>query len=241
MPPSRRPAARTGRAGRTGRTAGGARNAHPAPPARRGRRTAAEAARTRARILDRAEALFARRGYRGVSVRALAAAAGVRPFTVQHHFGSKAGLYEAVLCRWDPELMARIEPLLAAGGPAEDRIRRALDALFGFFLERRDWVTLNVRAALGEDLPRGVAREDRAWARFAAAGLRRIGIAPGPGWDPRLLFITLEGMLSHHALATARYRHLFGRDLAAPRLRARTRAHLERVVLTLLTGKGGRS
>ena len=41
--------------------------------------------RTRARILRSAERLFARKGYRGVSLRDLARQCGVRMFTIQHH------------------------------------------------------------------------------------------------------------------------------------------------------------
>src|SRR5262249_19635066 len=55
---------------------------------RPGRRSQAESTRTRARLLDRAERLFARKGYRGMSLRELARACGVAPFTIQHHFGS---------------------------------------------------------------------------------------------------------------------------------------------------------
>lgn len=46
---------------------------------------------TRARIRDAALALFGEQGF-GVGVRAIAAAAGVSPGLVNHHFGSKDGL-----------------------------------------------------------------------------------------------------------------------------------------------------
>ncbi len=58
--------------------------------------------------MDRAERLFARKGHRGVSLRDLASAAGVRPFTIQHHFGSKLGLYQAVLSHWHGEVLAQL-------------------------------------------------------------------------------------------------------------------------------------
>lgn len=50
----------------------------------------------RAVIRDRALALFAERGPDAVSVREIAAAAGVSPGLVVHHYGSKQGLREAV-------------------------------------------------------------------------------------------------------------------------------------------------
>jgi AcrR family transcriptional regulator len=50
----------------------------------------------RAVIRDEALRLFARHGPEAVSLRRVAAAAGVSPALVAHHFGSRAGLREAV-------------------------------------------------------------------------------------------------------------------------------------------------
>lgn len=50
----------------------------------------------KARIREQALVLFAERGTDRVTVRAVAAAAGVSPGLVMHHFGSKAGLRAAV-------------------------------------------------------------------------------------------------------------------------------------------------
>ncbi len=56
-------------------------------------------ARTARRVLDAAEALFARQGYDGTSLREIAAAAGIREPGLYNHFASKQALYEAVLDR----------------------------------------------------------------------------------------------------------------------------------------------
>lgn len=50
---------------------------------------------TRARIRDAAMAEFAAKGYRGATMRGIAAAAGVSLGLVQHHFGTKDGLRAA--------------------------------------------------------------------------------------------------------------------------------------------------
>ncbi len=55
---------------------------------------------TRAQILDAAEALFAERGFAGTSMRGVAVAAGTSQALLHHHFGTKAGLYEAVKQRF---------------------------------------------------------------------------------------------------------------------------------------------
>jgi len=199
----------------------------------RGRRTRAESEQTRRRILDRAERLFARKGYRGVSVREISAACGVRPFTLQHHFGSKLDLYREVFFRWDDEVLRRVSGALAAGGPFPALVGLVVDELFDFFLTKRDWVAVAARAALGEGLPPGVLPEDLGWVRFMQTAMRRRRVA-GQRLDPRLLLITVEGVLNNHVLSSARYRALFGRDVTDPRLNARTRRHLKQVLLALV-------
>ncbi len=52
---------------------------------------------TRDRLLDHATQLFSRKGYDGVSTRDISKAAGTTLPSIAHHFGSKEGLYKAVL------------------------------------------------------------------------------------------------------------------------------------------------
>ncbi|WFS63306.1 CerR family C-terminal domain-containing protein [Pseudodesulfovibrio thermohalotolerans] len=52
---------------------------------------------TRATLIYTGARLFAQNGYNGVSMRTLAAEAGVNLATVSYHFGGKAGLYEAII------------------------------------------------------------------------------------------------------------------------------------------------
>ena len=198
-----------------------------------GRRSQAEAEQTRARLLDAAEGLFARRGYQGTSLRAVAAAVGVRPFTVQHHFGSKRGLYEAVVGRWDQQLMESVSRLGADLDPLE-ALDGIVDAVFDFFLGHRDWVAVTAWAALGDGPPGGVRLQDRTWVEFMQKALAESGLAGS--LDPGLLFITMEGILNHHVLSRAHYEHLCGSDVTNPKLCAETREHLKRVMKSILTG-----
>jgi AcrR family transcriptional regulator len=57
----------------------------------------AQGEETRATLLRTGARLFAQNGYNGVSMRTLAAEAGVNLATVSYHFGGKAGLYEAII------------------------------------------------------------------------------------------------------------------------------------------------
>src|SRR5262249_2836573 len=52
---------------------------------------------TREKIIKAASRAFARNGYDGASIRAIVAAADVNQAAINYHFGSKEGLYRAVL------------------------------------------------------------------------------------------------------------------------------------------------
>ena len=90
----------------------------------RGRRPGAPD--TRAEVLTAARASFAEKGFRGTTIRAVAASAGVDPALVHHYFGTKDDLFVAALqIPVDPrEVLA---PVVAAGPDgAGERLMRAL-------------------------------------------------------------------------------------------------------------------
>ena len=70
---------------------------------------------TRTQILDAAERLFAERGFRGTSIRAITDLAGANLAAVGYHFGSKAELLAAVVRR-------AIEPINTAQSAGLDRL-----------------------------------------------------------------------------------------------------------------------
>ncbi len=205
-------------------------------PRSAGRRSQAESARTRTRLLDRAERLFAQKGYRGVSLRELARARGVRHFNIRHHFGSKLGLYQAVLCRWDAEVLDRISRIVAEQNDLAGAVEGVVEDLFDFFVAKRSWMALTARAALGEGLPKGISLQDHSWIGFMDTTMRerKFGALK---LDLGLLLITVEGILNNHVLAAAHYRELFGRDVTDPRLKLRTKEHLKDVILALVDAR----
>lgn len=69
--------------------------------------------RTRDRILDRAEEMFAERGYRGSSLAEIADQVGIRGPSLFSHFKSKRALYEAVMERLLDPFFALLEELSA--------------------------------------------------------------------------------------------------------------------------------
>src|SRR5438874_13764483 len=70
---------------------------------------AREAPSTRDTILDAAERRFAERGFAGVSMREIAAEAGLKnQASLYHHFRHKRALYEAVLSRGIAPIIALV-------------------------------------------------------------------------------------------------------------------------------------
>ena len=66
-------------------------------PGRAGRRRRAGDSGTSEAILEAARAQFAEHGYRGATIRAIAATAGVDPALVHHFYGTKEALFAAAM------------------------------------------------------------------------------------------------------------------------------------------------
>ncbi|WP_410671377.1 TetR family transcriptional regulator [Amycolatopsis sp. cmx-4-68] len=95
----------------------------PTPSPRRGRRPGQNA--TRQAVLDAARRRFAADGFKGTTIRAVAADAGVDAALVMQYFRSKDELFGAVMSI-SPEALARIAD--AFGGPVESVGERAVRA-----------------------------------------------------------------------------------------------------------------
>ncbi len=94
-----------------------------------------ESVSTKQRILDAAEALFAERGFDGVSLRQITRAADVELALANYHFGPKTELFLAVVRRRADELndarMARLSSL-----PAPASLETLIDAFARPFLDK---------------------------------------------------------------------------------------------------------
>ncbi|MER7395323.1 TetR/AcrR family transcriptional regulator [Streptomyces sp. NPDC000151] len=103
-------------------------------------RQRADAVRSREAVLDAAEALFARSGAEGVSMNAVAAAAGVGKGTVFRAFTDRTGLLQALAERRSAPLRQAITEGPAPLGPTappHERVPAVLDALAHFKLDNR--------------------------------------------------------------------------------------------------------
>jgi AcrR family transcriptional regulator len=94
------------------------------------RRQSPVAKSTPERLVEAAERLFAGSGLEGVSLRGVAAAAGVNSAAVHYHFGSREALVEAVLLRRLEGVQRRREELLSGLGREGDcDVRRLAEVL----------------------------------------------------------------------------------------------------------------
>ena len=82
------------------------------------------------RILQSALELFASNGYDATSVREICAAAGITKPTLYHFFGSKEGVYRALVDGALEDFRQRVVQALEAPGSAEERLKRVACAYF---------------------------------------------------------------------------------------------------------------
>lgn len=110
----------------------------PAQPNQRPAARRRDADASRRVILDAAEVLFSDRGFDRVSMQAIGRRAGVSPALPTYFFGSKEGLYRAVMQRLIAQREERLEPLadkaIATFASTGD-LRAALELLIGGYID----------------------------------------------------------------------------------------------------------
>jgi AcrR family transcriptional regulator len=111
----------------------------------------AETPSSRDKILDVAEALFARRGFAGVGLREVAAQVGLGKSSLFHHFKGKADLYLAVLSRVLERIDERVRPCFEGEAAPQLRLDRALDALIDALAEHPTTARLLLRGLFEDD------------------------------------------------------------------------------------------
>jgi AcrR family transcriptional regulator len=113
----------------------------------------ADAARNRAAVLDAAAQLFSEQGVDGVSMDAVATAAGVGKGTLFRRFGDKAGLAVALLDERERELQAKILSGPPPLGPDEPdpaaRLAAFVDAYLDYVIDHLDLVRVSETGSAG--------------------------------------------------------------------------------------------
>ncbi len=196
--------------------------------------------RTRQSILDAATAIFAEKGYSGANVSEIVARAGTTKPMVYYHFGSKEGLFAAVL----EEVyagMRRIESALQLDRlPVLDGIRRLVEVTFDYHGARPDWVRLisvaNIHDAQHVAGSKTITSRNSAVLqstqdlldRGAAEGVFRTGV------DALHLHLLIASMSFYRVSNRHTWKVIFQRDLTEPKESALQRAMLVQAVVQFL-------
>lgn len=167
--------------------------------------------RTRAALLAIAARRFARDGYAGVALDDVVADAGLTRGALYHHFGSKEGLFRAVVEHAQHRVAAAVERASDGDGPALERFLAGCRAFLEASLddEVRRILLVDGPAVLGwqdwreGDLDTSVRLLDEGVEELAEAGI----LAPR---DLATVSTMVSGALNELALAAAE-----GRDAAA--------------------------
>ncbi|TAM56108.1 MAG: TetR/AcrR family transcriptional regulator, partial [Acidobacteria bacterium] len=135
----------------------------------------------RGRLMTGAIALFASKGYAATTVREIVAAAGVTKPVLYYHFGSKEGIFLAMMREAVAEFEATATAAVGEPGTSRDRIARFLDRMFDLVLQHLD--VMRVIDAIYYGPPQGAPFFDfeTIHQRFieTLAGLVREGMAAG--------------------------------------------------------------
>jgi TetR/AcrR family transcriptional regulator len=202
-----------------------------------------DAERSQAAILTAAERLFAQHGFEGTSLGDIGAAAGVSRGTPSYFFGSKEGLYVAVLERIFSDRQAATAEAFTAltawvsegSGSLAAALKQAVEGYLAFLLARPEFVRLVQREDLsGGHHLRAATRESRAMTE-AFAALRTVaparGLRPFRVDDAVMLFVSLTfSPLTQRATFLA----ALNRDLQKPTVRQRHVAFVVDQLLHLL-------
>lgn len=183
-------------------------------------------------LLAAARAAFAERGFDGARVDDIARRAQLNKQLVYHYFGSKDGLYAAVLRSVYAEIRDREQALHLDNLPAEEAMRRLVEFSFDFLQANPDFVAI----IMAENMQGGrhlasagpLAEVNRPILDLMRKTLAR-GTAEGtfrPGLDPLHLYLSVAGMSFFYFSNTHTLSRIFARPFADPRLCDERRAHI---------------
>jgi AcrR family transcriptional regulator len=194
------------------------------------------AAETKKRLLEAAEAEFAAKGFDGARLGNIARATGVQQALIHHYFGDKAGIYRAVVERgfeaittegWD--ILSRMDASI------HTLVEAFVDALLRFFASHRALLSiLRHEAESGGELAQGLIAKDtkpvfdavvaELERRAAAGALRR-------DFDPRQVCVSAVAMCSFPYTEEMFLQAVWPTDVRAPEFIARRKSEVVATVM----------
>jgi AcrR family transcriptional regulator len=193
--------------------------------------------RTRRDIVEVATREFAQKGYSGARVDAIASRTRTSKRMIYYYFGSKEGLYLAVLEEAYSSIRRAEATLDLENLPPEAALRTLVGFTFDYYTEHPEFV----RLVMNENIMEGVHM-----ARSKAIGklnvtvidaLRRI-VSRGQkdrvfrrGIDPIELHMSISALGIFNVANRATFSTIFKRDMASPRALAKRREEVVEIVL----------
>ena len=166
-------------------------------------RTRASSADTRRKVLDAAIEVFAAKGYSGASVNELLAATGLSKPTLYYYFGSKEGLFRAILDFAYDESHRLMTARAGEANSPEESMVAAVQGMFAFaenFSSLTRLVLGTVFAAKGEVPDASIDLERRKRNLAVFSDVIRSGLSAGlldSKYDPDDLTNALLGATAH--------------------------------------------
>jgi len=191
------------------------------------RRIGASDSKTRAQLVDAAEALLLEEGYAAVTSRRVAAKAGLKPQLVHYYFRTMDDLYLEVLRRQADHNLAQFEQAIAADGSLRNLWRLNADPRGAAFTI--EFVALaNHRKAIRAEIARyaerfRAAQIDAITAALAAQGIPELQLPPTvalllmTGLSQVLALEDALGVTAGHETTVAFVERTLGELEAAPR------------------------
>lgn len=172
---------------------------------------ATEALRSNDRILQKALGLFSEKGYDATSVREICEAAGITKPTLYHFYGSKEGVYRAIVEGALERFRADMVRALAGEGTLRNRLVRMASAYVDATVREPDLARFIM--ALIHNPPQSAPATDFVGfyesilseaARAVEQGVQRGEVAPGPTDVRLLVFMGALGEAMHGHLLVGR-------------------------------------
>jgi AcrR family transcriptional regulator len=157
-------------------------------------------ARSPDRILAKALELFARKGYDATSVREICEAAAITKPSLYHFYGSKEGVYHALVEGALSDFRRRVVEQIAGSGPPPDRLRRVARIYFEYARVHPELTRFLYSVVHGPptsaprtDFPRYYEGLVELVSQVLEEGVRDGSFAPGPSDLRMLVFMGAVG------------------------------------------------
>ena len=191
---------------------------------------------TASQILEAADELFGDLGLEAVSVRDVAARAGVNKALVFYYFGSKERLFEAVLERYYRAHQAALERAFRSDAPIAERLHALLDAYLDFIQENRRYPRLVQALVVGSPAFHPfIQRNLEPMLRFTEAALEGLAPAAGP-LAARHFFLDVSAAVINTFTYAPVLAPIWGSDPISEGPLAERRKHLHWMADALLAG-----